>query len=99
MHQPLAPPLFPEYRRRVLALLLLRPEVLLVGEAGFRDVVEALYPTQAALGREVNPKVFGIEEFADKAHSEPFLRDVLSRPKIFLIGNAHQLEELAGHQP
>jgi predicted nucleotidyltransferase len=74
-------------------------DVLLVGDAGFRDVVEALHPTQATLGREVNPKVFALDEFAAKARSEPFLRDVLSRPKIFLIGNADELEELAGHQP
>jgi len=74
-------------------------DVMVVGDAGFREVVEALYPTQAVLGREVNPKVFGASEFAAKARSEPFLRDVLSRPKIFLIGDAHELEELAGHQP
>lgn len=74
-------------------------DILLVGEASFRDAVEALYPAQATLGREINPKVFGIDEFAAKAPSEPFLRDVLSRPKIFLIGNAHDLEQLAGHQP
>ena len=74
-------------------------DVLLVGDAGVRDVVEALYPAQTTLGREINPKVFALDEFAAKARSEPFLRDVLSRPKIFLIGNAHDLEELAGHQP
>lgn len=74
-------------------------DVLLVGDAGFRDVVEALYPAQTTLGREINPKVFALDEFAAKARSEPFLRDVLSRPKIFLIGTADDLEELAGHQP
>lgn len=74
-------------------------DVLLVGDAGFREVVEALYPAQTTLGRDINPKVFARDEFAAKARSEPFLRDVLSRPKIFLIGNAHDLEELAGHQP
>jgi predicted nucleotidyltransferase len=73
-------------------------DVLLVGDAGFREVVQALYPAQAQLGREVAPKVFGIEEFAAKARAEPFLRDVLARPKIFLIGNADELEKLAGHQ-
>ena len=74
-------------------------DVLLVGDVGFRDVVDALHPSQAALGREVNPKVFGVDEFATKARTEPFLLDVLSRPKIFLMGTAHDLEELAGHQP
>lgn len=52
-----------------------------------------------ALGREINPEVFAVDDFAARARSEPFLRDVLSRPKIFLVGNARDLEALAGHQP
>jgi predicted nucleotidyltransferase len=71
-------------------------DVMLVGQASFREVVEALFPAQAQLGRDVNPKVFSPEEFKVKARSEPFLRDVLSRPKIFLIGNADDLAELVG---
>lgn len=74
-------------------------DVLLVGDIAFRELVEALYPAQATLGREVNPKVFGVEEFVAKVGTEPFLREVLSRPKIFLIGSSHDLEELARHQP
>ena len=54
---------------------------------------------QASLGREVNPKVFSTPESTERAASEPFLRDVLAKPKIFLIGNAHDLEELVGSQP
>ena len=71
-------------------------DVMLIGAASFRQAVAALHPTQAVLGREVNPKVFATREFTDKAGSEPFLIDVLAKPKIFLIGNAHDLEELVG---
>ena len=46
----------------------------------------------------VHPKVFAIEEFSCKLDSEPFLADVMSKPKLFVIGNAHDLEELARHQ-
>ncbi len=74
-------------------------DLMLVGDIGFREANELLYPTQAALGREVNAKVFASEEFAAKSAIEPFLIDVLAKPKIFLIGNAHDLEELVGHQP
>ncbi len=74
-------------------------DVMLIGDVSFRQVVEALHPTQAALGREVNPKVFAADEFAAKVATEPFLLDVLAKPKLFLIGNAHDLEELARHQP
>ncbi|MDP1902277.1 MAG: nucleotidyltransferase domain-containing protein [Rubrivivax sp.] len=71
-------------------------DVMLIGDLGFREAVELLHPSQATLGREVNPKVFSTREFTDKAATEPFLIDVLAKPKIFLIGNAHDLEELVG---
>jgi len=74
-------------------------DLMLIGDIGFRDAVEVLHPAQTVLAREINPKVFATSEFAIKARTEPFLRDVLAKPKIFLIGNAHDLEELAGHQP
>jgi DNA-binding transcriptional ArsR family regulator len=74
-------------------------DVMLIGELSFREAVERLHPTQAVLGREVNPKVFATEEFKAKVPGEAFLADVLAKPKVFLIGNVHDLEELAGHQP
>ena len=74
-------------------------DVMLIGDLGFRQAVELLHPAQAVLGREVNPKVFATDEFISKLPVEPFLADVLAKPKLFLIGNAHDLEELAGHQP
>lgn len=73
-------------------------DVLLAGNAGLCRGVQALHPAQAKLGREVNPTVFAVDESAAMARSTPFLREVLSRPKIFQIGNAHDLEDLAGHR-
>ena len=73
-------------------------DLMLIGDVGFKDVVEVFYPVQSALGREVNPQVFSPAEFRKKARKQPFLIDALSKPKIFLIGNEHDLEELAGHQ-
>ena len=74
-------------------------DVIVIGDLGFRRAIELLHPAQAVLGREINPKVFTTDEFVAKALVEPFLADVLAKPKLFLIGNAHDLEELAGHQP
>lgn len=71
-------------------------DVMLVGDLGFREAVGLLHPCQATLGRELNPKLFSTREFTNKASTEPFLIDVLAKPKIFLIGNAHELEELVG---
>ena len=73
-------------------------DLMLIGDVGFKEVVELLYPVQITLGREVNPQVFSPSEFRKKARTQPFLVDALSKPKIFLIGSEHDLEELAGHQ-
>lgn len=73
-------------------------DLMLIGDLSFRQAVEALHPAQSLIGREINPQVFTATEFAAKA-GEPFLTDVLAKPKLFLIGNDHDLAELAGHQP
>ena len=74
-------------------------DLMLIGDIKFREVVELLYPVQEVLGREVNPQVYSVAEFSARAPGEPFLADVLAKPKIFLIGSERDLEELAGHQP
>jgi DNA-binding transcriptional ArsR family regulator len=73
-------------------------DLLVIGDVGFAEAVELLHPAQATLGREVNVKVFAPSEFSTKAAAEPFLRDVFAKPKIFVMGNDHDLAELAGHQ-
>lgn len=73
-------------------------DLLVIGDVGFAEAVELLHPAQATLGREVNVKVFRPAEFSATAATEPFLRDVLAKPKIFVMGNDHDLAELAGHQ-
>lgn len=74
-------------------------DLMLIGEIGFREAVELLHPAQATLGREINAQVFSEKEFAAKARTQAFLRDVLAKPKLFLIGSDDDLEELAGDQP
>jgi predicted nucleotidyltransferase len=74
-------------------------DVMLIGNVSFREVVDLVDPTQAVPGREVNPKVIAADELTAKVSSVPFLADVLAKPGVFLIGSAHDLEELARHQP
>jgi predicted nucleotidyltransferase len=72
-------------------------DLMLIGDITFKQAVELLYPVQAALGREVNAQVLSMAEFRKKARKQPFLVEVLAKPKIFLIGSEDDLEELAGH--
>ena len=67
-------------------------DLMVVGDAGFAEVVDATYEAQAALGREINPKVMSASEWqAKKAESNAFLQDVLNKPRIMLIGDADAL--------
>lgn len=75
-------------------------DVMLIGPLSFGDAVRLLYPAQAALGREVNPKVFSAQEWRGKLKgNDAFVREVLRQPKIFLIGNEDELEKLGRRQP
>lgn len=71
-------------------------DLLVIGDVGFAEAVELLHPAQAVLGRDVNVKVFIPAEFSAKAVTEPFLREVLAKTKIFVIGNDHDLADLLG---
>ena len=67
-------------------------DLMVVGDAGFAEIVDATYEAQAALGREINPKVMSASEWqAKKAESNAFLQDVLNKPRIMLIGDADAL--------
>jgi len=71
-------------------------DLMLIGEVSFAEVVSALAQAQDALGREVNPTVYSLQEFTQKASSgHHFVRSVLKDRKIFLIGDADELRGLA----
>lgn len=73
-------------------------DVLVIGDLGFADLVRATHPVQAELGREVNPVVYSTQELQRRVQDQdPFVMDLLRKPKIFLTGTEHDLSELAGH--
>lgn len=74
-------------------------DLLVVGEAGFAELVQALYPVQQALQREINPVLYTAAEFRRRVDAgEAFVRRVLDQPKVFLTGDKDDLAELAGDQ-
>ena len=75
-------------------------DVMLLGSLTFGDAVKLLYPAQATLGREINPSVYSADEWRARLKAkDPFIREVLVQPKIFLIGNDDELEKLGRRQP
>jgi len=74
-------------------------DVMLVGSLGFVDAVQALHPAQATLRREINPVVYSVDEFRRRAASDDsFVREVLARPKLFVVGNENELGKLTQDQ-
>lgn len=69
-------------------------DVMLLGEIEFAEAVRLLDPAGIALGREVNPKIYTTAQWRRAlASKEPFVREVLAQPRLFLIGTD---DELAG---
>lgn len=69
-------------------------DVMLLGEIDFAEAVRLLDPAGPALGREVNPKIYTMAQWRKAvASKEPFVREVLAQPRLFLIGTD---DELAG---
>lgn len=70
-------------------------DVMVVGDVSFKDVVKAVRPAEAALGREINPSVYPPKEYQTKLKSgHHFLNSLLKVPKIFLIGGLSELKRL-----
>lgn len=63
-------------------------DLMLIGDLSFADAVTALHPAQEALSREVNPKVFSLEEWRRLLReNDAFIREVSRKPRLNVIGN------------
>jgi len=71
-------------------------DACIVGTVTFAEIVSALNVAQQHLSREINPTVFPPDEFRDKVASHNhFLMSIIKGPKIFIVGDEHELAELA----
>lgn len=62
-------------------------DLLIIGEAGFTEVVGALHPVQETLGREVNPKIYRREEWTQMMDAkDAFVMEVMTKPRLDVIG-------------
>jgi predicted nucleotidyltransferase len=71
-------------------------DLMIIGDVRLADVARALTGPMRQLSREVNPIIYPREELARKVASRHhFVTEVLTGPKIFLIGDDHDLAGLA----
>lgn len=69
-------------------------DLMIIGEAGFNAVVNALYPVQETLGREVNPKIYRRAEWTGLLDArDAFAAGVMARPRLDVIGNGLEADQ------
>lgn len=70
--------------------------MILSNTLGYADVMQCLDGTEKTLGRLVNPTLYSQHEFASRIQDQnSFLMRVMSQPKIWVIGGAHELSTAA----
>ena len=75
-------------------------DLIVVGSIGLAQTAPLLRRAEERLKRPVNVTVYTPAEFAAKAKAgHHFLRAVLDRDKLFVLGNSRALESLIGKQP
>ena len=72
-------------------------DVLVLGDVGFAEAVDALHPAQKIVQREINPMVYQMDDFCARLSAgNTWARAVVEQPKLFLIGNADDLAKFIG---
>lgn len=67
-------------------------DLLVVGDISFGDMIVEIKEAERRLGREVNPAVYSEDEFEAKIREKQhFVTSVLARPKLFVLGEDHDL--------
>lgn len=72
-------------------------DLMVIGGVSLRELVPDLAELEDALGRDVNPVTMSVGEFRRRvAANDYFVVRVLGEPKIFVLGDSDELEQLAG---
>ncbi len=70
-------------------------DVMVLGNVSSRKVSGLLYGLESRVGRAVNPHVLSVDEFLKRKNADDhFLTSVLDAPKLFILGDAHELARL-----
>jgi predicted nucleotidyltransferase len=67
-------------------------DLFVIGDAGLRVLASALRNAADAIGREINPVSMTAAEFRKRRAKDAFVLDVLGKEKIFVKGDASDLE-------
>lgn len=70
-------------------------DLMIVGSLTPVELALPLRSAREQVGREINPKIYTPEEFSRKwAQKDSFLARVIDRPKLFVLGDEHELDKI-----
>jgi DNA-binding transcriptional ArsR family regulator len=70
-------------------------ELVIIGQITLDDLLMSLLGVQERLGREVNPRLYSPEQFADgSARRDAYLQVALAAQKFFVVGSQRTLDDL-----
>jgi uncharacterized protein len=71
-------------------------DLMVIGDIGLRAVARALKGTAEKIGREVNAITVTPKEFKERlGQDDAFLKDVMAKPKIFVVGGPDDVAAMA----
>lgn len=74
-------------------------DLMVVGSLGLRKLASVLRGTAEILGREINPHVLTEVEYRDRIERDDhFVSNVLSGPRLFVVGSQDDLETMGGER-
>ena len=74
-------------------------DLMVVGLLGLRELTSLLEGTAEKLGREVNPHVLSEVDYRSRIEQgDHFVTNVLSGPKLFVVGSQDDLETMGGER-
>lgn len=74
-------------------------DLMVIGTIGLRELVPVMRRLGEKLLREINPVTYAVEEFQKRAREGHFVKSVLGKPKLFVIGTEHDLEGITARGP
>ena len=74
-------------------------DLMLIGKVGHRELAPGLRSVGERIGREINPHFFSRDELLRRVKArDHFLADVIAKPKLFILGDEHEFDDLVGRR-
>ncbi len=68
-------------------------DLMIIGDIGFSEAVNALYSVQETLSREINPKIYSEVEWIQMlTNKDSFIKEVLSKPRMNVMGDSNEFK-------